>query len=43
MPVWLPLIVAVFVSVAVTDCVPAVFSVTLFVKTCTPLSAVVNV
>ena len=38
-PVWEPVMVAVTVSVAVTDCVPAVFSVTPGVKMWMPLSS----
>ena len=39
-PVWMPLIVLVTVSVAVTDCVPAVLRVTL--KTWVPASVALN-
>jgi hypothetical protein len=40
--VWLPLIVLVTVSVAVTDRVPAVLRITAPTKTWVPLSAAVN-
>ena len=40
MPAWEPVMVAVTLSVAVTDCVPAVLRITL--KTWVPASAAVN-
>ena len=43
MPLWVPLMVPVTVSVAVMDWVPAVLRVTPLVKVCVPLSAPVPV
>jgi hypothetical protein len=42
-PVWLPVIEGVTVSVAVIDCVPAVLRVNPLVNVCTPLSPATKV